>query len=89
MTDPCHGTASLAGTASAWPFWLIAAAVVLQSFAPAAKAAPPEPASGVFRVYVGTYTSGGGAEKSRGIYLLELDLRSGKLGRAALAVRSD
>ena len=37
----------------------------------------------MFRVYVGTYTSGDGDAKSRGIYLLDLDLKSGKLGDAA------
>ena len=37
------------------------------------------------RVYVGTYTGGTGDEKSQGIYLLDLDLRSGKLGTPRLA----
>ena len=42
-----------------------------------------EPA--VFRVYVGTYTGGAGDEKSRGIYMLDLDVRSGKAGTPRLA----
>jgi 6-phosphogluconolactonase len=45
--------------------------------------AAPEP--GVLRVYVGTYTGGAGAEKSQGIYVLDLDLSSGKLGGPRLA----
>ena len=33
----------------------------------------------MFWVYVGTYTGAGGEDKSQGIYLMELDLRSGTL----------
>jgi 6-phosphogluconolactonase len=44
-----------------------------------------EPESGVLRVYVGTYTGSAGKETSQGIYLLDLDLSSGKLGPPRLA----
>ena len=47
-------------------------------------AAEPE----VFRAYVGTYTSGGGTDRSKGIYLMELDLRSGTLGVPRLAAEA-
>jgi 6-phosphogluconolactonase len=39
----------------------------------------------VFRVYVGTYTGGRGQDHSQGIYLLELDLRSGRLSSPRVA----
>ena len=39
----------------------------------------------VLRVYVGTYTGGAGKETSQGIYLLDLDLSTGKLGVPRLA----
>jgi 6-phosphogluconolactonase len=39
-------------------------------------------------VYVGTYTGGRGADKSQGIYLLELDLRTGTLSSPRLAATS-
>jgi 6-phosphogluconolactonase len=42
----------------------------------------------VIRVYVGTYTGGDGTKKSEGIYLLELDLRSGALSQPQLAGRA-
>ncbi len=42
----------------------------------------------VFRAYVGTYTSGGGEKGSKGIYLMELDLRSGTLGAPELAAEA-
>jgi 6-phosphogluconolactonase len=37
-------------------------------------------APGVYWVYVGTYTAGNAPDRSRGIYLMELDTRSGELG---------
>jgi 6-phosphogluconolactonase len=85
MIDPCHSTGSLAGVVGALAFWLLSASVGLAIAGPAVKAGPPQPESGVFRVYVGTYTSGAGDEKSRGIYVLDLDLRSGKLSEPRLA----
>ncbi len=87
MIDPSHSTGPRAGTASALARWLLCVGVGLASGARGADAAPPEPEpeSGVFRVYVGTYTSGDGDAKSRGIYLLDLDLKSGKLGTPRLA----
>ncbi len=42
----------------------------------------------VLWVYVGTYTGAGGADKSQGIYLMELDLRTGKLSEPHLAAKS-
>ena len=48
--------------------------------APTKADAAPE----AYWVYVGTYTSGKGANRSEGIYLLELDVRSGTLGAPRL-----
>jgi 6-phosphogluconolactonase len=42
--------------------------------------------AGVYWVYVGTYTSGEDPDRSRGIYLMELDVRSGMLDAPRLAV---
>lgn len=42
----------------------------------------------VLRAYVGTYTGGNGPNQSRGIYLMELDLRSGTLSKPQLAGES-
>ena len=42
----------------------------------------------VFWVYVGTYTGGGGKDKSQGIYLMELDLRTGTLSSPRVAAAS-
>src|SRR5262249_23680453 len=42
--------------------------------------------AGVYWVYVGTYTSGEDPDRSRGIYLMELDVRSGTLDAPRLAV---
>ena len=39
-------------------------------------------------VFVGTYTSGRGENKSEGIYVLDLDARTGKLGEPRLAAKS-
>ena len=39
----------------------------------------------VFWVYVGTYTGGGGKDRSQGIYLLELDVHSGTLSTPRVA----
>ena len=43
------------------------------------------PSLEAFRAYVGTYTSGRGEKSSKGIYLMELDSRSGTLGTPQLA----
>ncbi len=45
-------------------------------------------APGVYRLYVGTYTGGNGPDRSRGIYLLDLDTRSGELTEPQLAAES-
>ncbi len=82
MLGQYQGMGSLSGVlaiAGLW-FWL---AVGLAGEAHAGDARGTEP--GVFRVYVGTYTSGKGADKSQGIYLMDLDLASGKLGTPHLA----
>ncbi|HZW34038.1 MAG TPA: lactonase family protein [Isosphaeraceae bacterium] len=52
--------------------------------APAAEVTAPE----TFWVYVGTYTQGRGRDRSQGIYLMELDLRSGKLGAPRLVAKA-
>ena len=44
--------------------------------------------AGVYWVYVGTYTNGQGRDRSRGIYLMELDVRSGRLDAPRLAAAS-
>ena len=63
----------------------ISAASVWQSPRSRENASRPSRKSGVFRVYVGTYTGGSGDEKSRGIYVLDLDSKSGKLSTPRLA----
>ncbi len=68
-----------------WRVWILLTGVGLATTALAGEAGAPEAESDVFRVYVGTYTSGKGEEKSRGIYLLDLDVRSGKLSTPRLA----
>jgi 6-phosphogluconolactonase len=77
---------SLAKTIGSAGFWLaVAAAGLASANASAAGTNQTDAKPGVLWVYVGTYTSGGGADKSQGIYLLDLDLRSGKLGPPRLA----
>ena len=77
---------SLAKTIGSAGFWLaVAAAGLASASASAAGTNQTDAEPGVLWVYVGTYTSGGGADKSQGIYLLDLDLRSGKLGPPRLA----
>jgi 6-phosphogluconolactonase len=85
MFDPWHSTGFLAGVVGAVAFWLFSAGMGFGSRARAAEATSSAPESGVVRVYVGTYTSGDGALRSRGIYLIDLDLESGKLGTPRLA----
>jgi 6-phosphogluconolactonase len=83
MIHTIHGIRALLGTTSALVFWLFAIGIASPIFSHAAETAPTEPDSRAFRVYVGTYTSGAGG--SRGIYVLDLDLRSGKLSEPQLA----
>jgi 6-phosphogluconolactonase len=52
--------------------------------APAEAGAAPE----AYWVYVGTYTGGSGKVRSQGIYLMELDARTGTLGKPRLAAAS-
>ncbi len=49
---------------------------------------PAAGSAGVYRVYVGTYTNGGGRERSRGIYLMDLDVGTGTLDAPRLAAAS-
>src|SRR5689334_23073904 len=53
-----------------------------------AQATSTAAAAGVYWVYVGTYTGSGGPDRSRGIYLMEFDVRSGELGAPRLAAES-
>ncbi len=55
---------------------------------PARAQATSAAAPGVYRLYVGTYTGGNGPDRSRGIYLLDLDTRSGELTPPRLAAES-
>ena len=55
---------------------------VARAQAPAAGGAAPD----IYWVYVGTYTGGSGKNRSQGIYVMELDVRTGKLGEPRLAV---
>ncbi len=80
------GMGSLSGQLAIAGLWLSLAVVGLARNAQAADSPRTEPS--VFRVYVGTYTSGTGAEKSQGIYLMDLDLASGKLGAPRLAAEA-
>lgn len=60
--------------------------VVSLAFLPLiALGTPKAPAAGVFRLYVGTYTSDKGANASRGVYVMELDTASGTLSEPRLA----
>src|SRR5262249_60354129 len=45
-------------------------------------------APGVYWVYVGTYTGGTQPDRSRGIYVMELDTRTGELGPPRVAAAS-
>jgi 6-phosphogluconolactonase len=45
-------------------------------------------APGVYWVYVGTYTGGNAPDRSRGIYVLEFDTRTGELGPPRVAAAS-
>src|SRR5205807_1307029 len=63
---------------------LIGGVVMALGLAPGASAAD-RPEAQKYRVYVGTYTNGG---PSRGIYLMELDVASGKLSPPQLVGES-
>ena len=81
MNQIAHSIGSLLATTAALVSWLFAGGLAPSRDSQAAKTTRTEPESGVFRVYVGTYTGGGG---SRGIYSLDLDLHSGKLSEPQL-----
>jgi 6-phosphogluconolactonase len=68
--------------------FMMLVALSLPAHAQAASSQDESAAPKVFRVYVGTYTGGDGTKKSEGIYLLELDLRSGALSQPQLAGRA-
>jgi 6-phosphogluconolactonase len=72
-----------------WPFWislfLIALNLTTMSRAWGNDMAPAEEASGTMWLYVGTYTHG--RTHSEGIYLLEMDLASGRLTSKGAAAR--
>ena len=53
-----------------------------------AQTQPTAGSAGVYWVYVGTYTNGQGRDRSRGIYLMELDIRTGGLDAPRLAAVS-
>jgi 6-phosphogluconolactonase len=82
MIHSAHNSACLLATVNGLALWLFTIGVVSSNVCHAAETAQADPESAMFRVYVGTYTSGG---KSRGIYRLDLDLRSGKLSAPDLA----
>src|SRR5262245_52508165 len=56
--------------------------------APGAAQAQAAAAPGVYWVYVGTYTGGSAPDRSRGIYLMEFDTRTGELGPPRVAAAS-
>src|SRR5262249_55472367 len=56
--------------------------------APGAAQAQAAAAPGVYWVYVGTYTGGSAPDRSRGIYLMEFDTRTGQLGPPSVAAAS-
>jgi 6-phosphogluconolactonase len=85
MFGPNQGTGFSAGLVGFLLVWLSLAAPCFSSDARFEDASQADPEAGVLRVYVGTYTGGSGREKSQGIYLLDLDLSSGKLGAPRLA----
>lgn len=70
------------------PSLILVSMLVAPAAAWAQVQAPSAAANGVYWVYVGTYTGGNGPERSRGIYLMELDTRSGELGAPRLAAAS-
>src|SRR5262249_46300993 len=59
---------------------LIMLAMLAAPAVPALAQTQSTAAPGVYWVYVGTYTGGNATDRSRGIYLMELDTRSGELG---------
>jgi 6-phosphogluconolactonase len=75
------GNESAAGSC-VFPFLLLMLMLAL----PGSSVTGAEP--DVFRVYVGTYTGGGGKDKSQGIYLLDLDVRTGTLSPPRVAATS-
>jgi 6-phosphogluconolactonase len=70
---------------------LVSLTLMLMLAAPGMARAQTQPAAGsagVYWVYVGTYTNGRGGERSQGIYLMELDVRTGTLDAPRLAAAS-
>jgi 6-phosphogluconolactonase len=68
--------------------WL---SLMLLLAAPGVARAQTQPTAGpadVYWVYVGTYTDGRGSERSRGIYQMELDVRTGALDEPRLVAES-
>jgi 6-phosphogluconolactonase len=75
--------------ASIW-FFLILQSLTTIGFPVQARAQSPSSVitqPDAFRVYVGTYTGGTRNARSEGIYLLELDLHTGRLGEPHVAAR--
>jgi 6-phosphogluconolactonase len=67
---------------------LVSLSVMTMLAAPGvARAQSPAP-PGVYWVYIGTYTNSGSPERSRGIYLMEFDTRTGELGAPRLAAEA-
>jgi 6-phosphogluconolactonase len=79
MGGPRFGTKSAANslvfTLLLSTLGVLGSASVVSAQGPSATGAQPD----VFWVYVGTYTGAGGKDKSQGIYLMELDVRTGTL----------
>ena len=67
-----------------WRRWVQGSTNVARAQSSSTALTQPE----VLWAYVGTYTGGGGTEKSQGIYLMELDLRTGKLSTPQLVAKS-
>jgi 6-phosphogluconolactonase len=86
MSGHDQGMGSLSGVLAFAGLWLGLAVVGLSRDAHGGDAQGTEP--GVLRIYIGTYTGGTGADKSQGIYLMDLDLASGKLGTPRLAAEA-
>src|SRR5262249_12313974 len=69
-------------------FLALAISTAVPGTARAQAPAGVEPAPEAYWVYVGTYTARRGQEGSQGIYVLELDARSGNLGAPRLVAKS-
>jgi 6-phosphogluconolactonase len=67
---------------------IVAASLAAPGAARAQAAGGTDAAPSTYWVYVGTYTSGRGPERSEGIYLMELDARSGKLDEPRVVAKA-